>query len=228
MKKLLLITLLAFGGLSLLFATGMVPPPIMVSLPGATATRNGALAYDSTNDMIHGAQASADAMVPQFTVTPANNDPVCWVVSGNNYKLGNTGCSGGGSSLVQQTTTNITAAQFKALLGTPVTLVAAASGVYNEVLGVVIEFNPVTTQYAAGSNLVVKLNGAYFSNTSISSAGNINGLTAKSQIVWSSASGNWINNAINTAVTLTVDSADFTTGDGTFIVHTNYIAHTGL
>lgn len=59
---------------------------------GATATSNGALDYDSTNDMLHAAQASGDAKVPQFTVTPANGDCATWVVSGSNYKLGNKPC----------------------------------------------------------------------------------------------------------------------------------------
>lgn len=64
---------------------------------GATTATNGFVAYDSTNNMLHAAQSSADAFVPQFTVTPANGDCTTWVVSGSNYKLGNAACSGGGT-----------------------------------------------------------------------------------------------------------------------------------
>ncbi len=65
---------------------------------GATTATNGFIAYDSTNDMLHAAQAGADAKIPQFTVTPANSDCVTWVVSGSKYKLGTSGagCGGGG------------------------------------------------------------------------------------------------------------------------------------
>lgn len=55
---------------------------------GATTTTNGFGAYDSTAHMLHFAQSSADAMVPQFTITPGNNECVKWVVSGSQYKLG--------------------------------------------------------------------------------------------------------------------------------------------
>jgi hypothetical protein len=68
---------------------------------GATTTTNGFLAYDSTNHMLHASQASADAKIPQFTVTPVNSDCVSWVVSGSQYKLGTAGAAcgtGGGIS----------------------------------------------------------------------------------------------------------------------------------
>lgn len=73
---------------------------------GATATANGAIAYDSTNNMLHAAQSTADAFVPQFTAVPANNDCAKWVVSGSNYKLGTQGsaCGSGGTT---NTTPNI-------------------------------------------------------------------------------------------------------------------------
>ena len=41
--------------------------------------------------MLH--RATADAFVPQFTVTPTNAHCVVWVVSGANYKLGDSACS---------------------------------------------------------------------------------------------------------------------------------------
>ncbi len=74
---------------------------------GATSTANGGVAYDSTNNMLHVAQSGADAMVPQFTTAPVNNDCAKWVVSGSNYKLGTAGAAcgsgggGGGYSTIQ-------------------------------------------------------------------------------------------------------------------------------
>jgi hypothetical protein len=64
-----------------------------------TTAVNGGIGYDSTNNMLHAAQSTADAFIPQFTATPANNDCVKWVVSGSNYKLGTQGaaCGTGGS-----------------------------------------------------------------------------------------------------------------------------------
>lgn len=67
---------------------------------GLTAATNGFLGYDSTNNMLHAAQSSADAFVPQFTVTPTNAHCVTWVVSGSNYKLGDAACSSGGTVTV--------------------------------------------------------------------------------------------------------------------------------
>jgi hypothetical protein len=68
---------------------------------GLTTAINGAIGYDSTADMLHAAQGSADAKIPQFTVTPVNGDCANWVVSGSKYKLGTAGSpcgSGGGGS----------------------------------------------------------------------------------------------------------------------------------
>lgn len=80
---------------------------------GLTTTVNGSLGYDTTNHMLHSAQNSADAYVPQATITPTNDDCVKWVVSGSNYKLGSAGstCGTGGSTsyvipLLYATSTN--------------------------------------------------------------------------------------------------------------------------
>jgi hypothetical protein len=73
--------------------TNAVRVPVVA---GATATANGAVDYDSTNNMLHAAQTGADAFVPQFTVTPTNGNCATWVVSGSNYKLGNGACGSGG------------------------------------------------------------------------------------------------------------------------------------
>ncbi len=89
---------------------------------GATTATNGFVAYDSTNNMLHAAQTGADAKVPQFTIAPANDECVKWVVSGANYKLGSAGAacgSGGGGGLADpgsngmlaRTALNVTAAR---------------------------------------------------------------------------------------------------------------------
>lgn len=68
---------------------------------GLTTAVNGGIGYDSTNNMLHAAQSAADAKIPQFTITPANDDCVKWVVSGSNYKLGSAGgvCGSGAAGL---------------------------------------------------------------------------------------------------------------------------------
>ena len=65
---------------------------------GATATANGAIAYDSTNNNLHAAQGGADAKVATFTATPGNGNCANWSVSGGTIKLGDAGavCGSGG------------------------------------------------------------------------------------------------------------------------------------
>lgn len=65
---------------------------------GGNSPVSGELVYDTTGDMVHLGQASADAKVPLFTITPTNNDCVKWIVSGSKYTLGDTACSGGGGA----------------------------------------------------------------------------------------------------------------------------------
>lgn len=89
---------------------------------GATAATNGFIAYDSTNNMIHAAQAAADAKIPQFTVTPTNGDCATWVVTGSNYKLGDSACASGGSVFTGST------AVTQAFSATPTFSLADVSG----------------------------------------------------------------------------------------------------
>lgn len=65
---------------------------------GATATANGALAYDSTNNNLHAAQNGADAKVATYTATPGNGNCANWSVSGGTIKLGDAGAACGSSS----------------------------------------------------------------------------------------------------------------------------------
>lgn len=73
---------------------------------GVVTTANGAIGYDSGTNMLHAAQSSGDAMIPQFTATPANNDCAKWVVSGSQYKLGTAGaaCGANGGAFSQSFT----------------------------------------------------------------------------------------------------------------------------
>lgn len=90
-----------------------------------TTTANGSIGYDSTTDMLHAAQATADAKIPQFTVSPANGDCAKWTVSGSNFKLDTAGASCGsgggssaGSSLFSTTaSTTVTATSATTLIG---------------------------------------------------------------------------------------------------------------
>jgi hypothetical protein len=82
-------------------------------LAGAAPALNGAIAYDSTNNMFHGGLNSADSKFASFTATPAaNNNCVKWVVSGSNFLLGDAGaaCLGGISSVVSVTPVTAAAA----------------------------------------------------------------------------------------------------------------------
>jgi len=89
-------TFTAAGTLDLSGST--VPNAFLVPvLPGATATTNGALDYDSTNNNLHAARASADAVVPTTTVTPVNGNCTTWSVVSGSFRLGDTGSPCGGS-----------------------------------------------------------------------------------------------------------------------------------
>lgn len=93
-----------FGAFLQDFSAASLKMPIAAGLTVAT---NGLFGYDSTNNMIHAAQATADAKIPQFTVSPTNGHCANWVVSGSNYKLGTLGveCLGdpGANGLVSRT-----------------------------------------------------------------------------------------------------------------------------
>src|SRR5437660_6911788 len=89
-------TFTAAGTLDLSGST--VPNAFLVPvLPGATATTNGALDYDSTNNNLHARRASADAVVPTTTVTPVNGNCTTWSVVSGSFRLGDTGSPCGGS-----------------------------------------------------------------------------------------------------------------------------------
>jgi hypothetical protein len=84
---------------------------------GLTAATNGFIGYDSTANMLHAAQSGADAMIPQFTITPSNGDCVKWAVSGSNYKIDTAGAAcgtaaglgdPGGNGVVVRTALNVT------------------------------------------------------------------------------------------------------------------------
>lgn len=59
----------------------------------ATATSNGSIAYDSTNNNLHVANTNADAIVPIVSGTPTNGDGVQWSVAGGTQALADTGAA---------------------------------------------------------------------------------------------------------------------------------------
>jgi len=65
---------------------------------GQTATVNGAISYDSTNNNYHAAQNGADAKLASYTATPGNGNCANWSVSGGLIKLGDAGAACGSSS----------------------------------------------------------------------------------------------------------------------------------
>lgn len=96
-------------------STGIVEATNIIQIAGAAPISNGQIQYDTTVNELHAAQSSADAIIPQTTVTPTNGDCVNWIVSGGQRKLGTLGsacgAAGGGSSFsVISTGTNTTAA----------------------------------------------------------------------------------------------------------------------
>ena len=86
-----------------------------VKLPvkaGATATSNGAVVYDSTNNNLHAAQSSADAIVALTKITPTNGNCVQWLNSGGTLNLGDAGfvCgsgSGGGGVIAYSSSADV-------------------------------------------------------------------------------------------------------------------------
>lgn len=79
---------------------------------GLTTTVSGAIGYDSTNNLFHGGQNSADSFFVNSTAVPANNDCMKWVVVSGNKTAGTTGsaCGAGGatslSGITAATTSN--------------------------------------------------------------------------------------------------------------------------
>ncbi len=135
---------------------------------GAAPATNGQIAYDSTAHMLHAAQSSADAKVPQFTVTPTNGDCVNWVVSGSQFKLGTLGSACGSASAAatfpvnpQTSTYQVLAADFTACKtitvasGTfTITLVASGSQPANgQCLWVINYGSGVVTIARSGQNI---------------------------------------------------------------------------
>lgn len=104
-------------------AASALKVPVKASVSTAV---NGAIGYDSTTDMLHAAQGSADAYIAQATITPTDADCVKWVVAGSKYKLGSAGaaCGSGGSGgtagsplFTQTATVTVTATSETTLLG---------------------------------------------------------------------------------------------------------------
>lgn len=79
---------------------------------GLTVALNGAFGYDTTNNMFHGGQNSADSFFLNSTAAPANNDCMKWVVVSGNKTAGTAGaaCGAGGGAPPLHTITAATGA----------------------------------------------------------------------------------------------------------------------
>ncbi len=132
---------------------------------GATTATNGFLAYDSTANMLHAAQSSADAYIPQATITPVNNDCIKWVVSGSQYKLGSAGAACGTSSAINR--------QISLVVVDPSSTGTKSCSVI-EVAGTIVAAHLLANALPTGANLVVDVKKvAYSSYTGIAAASSI-------------------------------------------------------
>lgn len=79
---------------------------------GLTVSASSAIGYDSTNNMFHGGQNSADSFFINSTAAPANNDCMKWVVVSGNKTAGTAGaaCGAGGGAPPLHTITAATGA----------------------------------------------------------------------------------------------------------------------
>lgn len=139
-----------------------------------------------------------------------------------------------GSSLLQSVSVSITSAQFKAMSGTPVTILAAqGAGTYIKVQSAVLEYLYGGTQYTAGAYPTFKVGGNYIYGGIISGT-TIDGFTSSQILDWTptTASALALNAAssglLNGALTLVTDGPDFATGNGTWIVVVYYTVVSGL
>lgn len=189
---------------------------------GATATANGAIAYDSTNNMLHAAQGAGDAMVPQFTAIPANNDCTKWVVSGSNYKLGTQGASCVPAAQTYRTCvisndtqsgTALTAAQFS---GNGCVIPAASTIVEVDVTGGTGTVNgtPAAPTYSGTSSVQIGKTGASSSTGLLSGAlATVSGKAcAKSTI-----SQACILNGVTSSGSITVSTTALAAGDEIYV-----------
>lgn len=94
------ITALAPTGVMTFDASGMTSADGMKVpvIAGAAPSGNGAIAYNTTLNELHAAQSGADALIPQSTANPANDDCAKWVVVGGQRKLGSTGTACGSAA----------------------------------------------------------------------------------------------------------------------------------
>ena len=122
---------------------------------------------------------------------------------------------------VQYSVLTLTAAQIKALSGTPITLLAApGTGLSIQILDAVFKLNFGTTQFAAGSTVQILQNSIAVATTTatlINGGSSVLIQPAFPGIGTSASLG-----ASNSAVTVGVAGANFTTGDSTVDVHLWY------
>lgn len=93
--------LVGTGGSLGVTGTGLITATGVSSAAGAAPTTNGRIQYDSTNNNLHAAKSSVDAIIVQTTASSAGNGNCAnWINSGGSIKLGDAGaaCGSGGGS----------------------------------------------------------------------------------------------------------------------------------
>ncbi len=122
---------------------------------------------------------------------------------------------------VQYAVITLTAAQIKALHGTPVQLLAApGAGKSIFILDSVLKLNFGTAAFAAGSTVQVLQNAIVIASTTAALVNNASSILIQPAFPNVNATASL--GASNAAVTITASAAEFTTGDGTIDVHIWY------
>ena len=117
--------------------------------------------------------------------------------------------------------TKLTSAQVLTLFSTPVTLIPAVTGMFIRPLQITLNYNFVTTAYnATAGNIVVKNTGGTWHTTAAAGFWNQTSSQISSRTV--SAYGASVTNA-TTALQISEDTANPTTGDGTLTVTVHYV-----
>lgn len=122
----------------------------------------------------------------------------------------------------------LTAAQIKALHGTPLTVLAApGAGKVINVVDALLVVTFGTTQYAAGSEIDLLQNSIKVATTTAALLNAVAAGIVTLQMAFPGSSTSQTNGAANSALTLTAASSEFTTGDSTANLHLWYNVITG-
>lgn len=122
---------------------------------------------------------------------------------------------------MQYAKVTLTAAQVKALHGTPITLVAApGAGKFVQLLDAALYLNYGTAAFAAGSTVQLIMNSIAIATTTAALLNN--GSSIMIQPAFPALATTASQGAANAALTITASGSEFTTGDSTVDVHLWY------